>query len=394
MCAMYCVLAIVTCGYNQTTLFTTASYQRGIGVKKFLKAIFAQDKTKDNNKRPGPKKQFPEEFLERLSPAPCPPAKRWPISHKHRRLRRTRRLHGVLADVMHLAASLRLAKHDLLDFLDECCLGALLPGSEQERLVAEPCLGEGGALYPRPMEEYRSLMPPRVLSRLCDLVTAARAAGAVSLGVVVLWSRWCRTSPTDAHYGALDEYFGPWGVASHDNPLYLASDKGRAIMHELAPPRGRASSTRTPSTPSRRGGQTGAPCCGQNSTRTASTRSCWRAAGQSRASSPPRSGRWQRTSTWRWRPTPSSRARTPGRRRCAFSACTAAWFAPQRCRRICETLPRLGLWRRLTRRQSSGRQRCQWRWRSLCLLPALRPRDLVFSCSPRTCHLFLYSTAS
>ncbi|EOD14095.1 hypothetical protein EMIHUDRAFT_451856, partial [Emiliania huxleyi CCMP1516] len=348
---------------------------------------------------------------------------------------------------MHLAASLRLAKHDLLDFLDECCLGALLPGSEQERLVAEPCLGEGGALYPRPMviysrpfaspacrrdsldrmenlrisragcrerrlhfscswrlgdrprrvalliddaqEEYRSLMPPRVLSRLCDLVTAARAAG-----VVVLWSRWCRTSPTDAHYGALDEYFGPWGVASHDNPLYLASDKGRAIMHELAPPRGRASSTRTPSTPSRRGGQTGAPCCGQNSTRTASTRSCWRAAGQSRASSPPRSGRWQRTSTWRWRPTPSSRARTPGRRRCAFSACTAAWFAPQRCRRICETLPRLGLWRRLTRRQSSGRQRCQWRWRSLCLLPALRPRDLVFSCSPRTCHLFLYSTAS
>ena len=26
MCAMYCVLAIVTCGYNQTTLFTTASY--------------------------------------------------------------------------------------------------------------------------------------------------------------------------------------------------------------------------------------------------------------------------------------------------------------------------------------------------------------------------------
>mmetsp|Transcript_7726 Transcript_7726/g.24848 ORF Transcript_7726/g.24848 Transcript_7726/m.24848 type:complete len:332 (-) Transcript_7726:443-1438(-) len=189
---------------------------------------------------------------------------------------------------MHLAASLRLAKHDLLDFLDECCLGALLPGSEQERLVAEPCLGEGGALYPRPMviysrpfaspacrrdsldrmenlrisragcrerrlhfscswrlgdrprrvalliddaqEEYRSLMPPRVLSRLCDLVAAARAAG-----VVVLWSRWCRTSPTDAHYGALDEYFGPWGVASHDNPLYLASDKGRAIMHELAP---------------------------------------------------------------------------------------------------------------------------------------------------------------
>ena len=141
---------------------------------------------------------------------------------------------------MHLAASLRLAKHDLLDFLDECCLGALLPGSEQERLVAEPCLGEGGALYPRPMviysrpfaspacrrdsldrmenlrisragcrerrlhfscswrlgdrprrvalliddaqEEYRSLMPPRVLSRLCDLVAAARAAGAVSLG--------------------------------------------------------------------------------------------------------------------------------------------------------------------------------------------------------------------
>ena len=28
MCAMYCVLAIVTCGYNQTTLFTTASYCR------------------------------------------------------------------------------------------------------------------------------------------------------------------------------------------------------------------------------------------------------------------------------------------------------------------------------------------------------------------------------
>ena len=142
-------------------------------------------------------------------------------------------------NVMHLAASLRLAKHDLLDFLDECCLGALLPGSEQERLVAEPCLGEGGVLYPRPMviysrpfaspacrrdsldrmenlrisragcrerrlhfscswrlgdrprrvalliddaqEEYRSLMPPRVLSRLCDLVAAARAAGAVSL---------------------------------------------------------------------------------------------------------------------------------------------------------------------------------------------------------------------
>ena len=54
-----------------------------------------------------------------------------------------------LADVMHLAASLRLAKHDLLDFLDECCLGALLPGSEQERLVAEPCLGEGGALTRR-----------------------------------------------------------------------------------------------------------------------------------------------------------------------------------------------------------------------------------------------------
>ena len=26
MCAMYCVLAIVTCGYNQTTLFTTSSY--------------------------------------------------------------------------------------------------------------------------------------------------------------------------------------------------------------------------------------------------------------------------------------------------------------------------------------------------------------------------------
>ena len=25
---MYCVLAIVTCGYNQTTLFTTASYSK------------------------------------------------------------------------------------------------------------------------------------------------------------------------------------------------------------------------------------------------------------------------------------------------------------------------------------------------------------------------------
>ena len=37
MCAMYCVLTIVTCGYNQTTLFTTASYWWGLACQ--LKTI-------------------------------------------------------------------------------------------------------------------------------------------------------------------------------------------------------------------------------------------------------------------------------------------------------------------------------------------------------------------
>ena len=80
-------------------------------------------------------------------------------------------------------------------------------------------------------EEYRKQMMPRgVLDRLMRLVKAARAAG-----VPIIWSRWRRSGPSDGHYGALDEFFGPWGVASHDNSLYLASAGGAEVLHEIAP---------------------------------------------------------------------------------------------------------------------------------------------------------------
>ena len=50
--------------------------------------------------------------------------------------------------------------------------------------------------------------------------------------------RWARTAPDDGHYGALDEYYGPYGVESGENPLYLRARGGAGggdILSELAP---------------------------------------------------------------------------------------------------------------------------------------------------------------
>lgn len=82
-------------------------------------------------------------------------------------------------------------------------------------------------------EEYRALMPAGYLDALVRLLAAAR-----SRSVLVIWSSYQRTAPDDGHYGALDEYYGPYGVEGGENPLYLRAGGGAGgarILGELAP---------------------------------------------------------------------------------------------------------------------------------------------------------------
>lgn len=118
--------------------------------------------------------------------------------------------------------------------IQRSCCCPLLPQCRTLRISCSWKLGDRprrvALLIDDAQEAYRPNMPGSVLVQLQKLLGAARAAG-----VPVIWSRWCRTSPHDGHYGAHDEFSGPWGVASHDNPLYIASTRGAAIMEELAP---------------------------------------------------------------------------------------------------------------------------------------------------------------
>ena len=80
-------------------------------------------------------------------------------------------------------------------------------------------------------EAYRALMPAGYLRRLVRLLDAAR-----DRGVLVVWSCWCRTGPNDGHYGALDEFYGPYGVRSGENALYLHDGAaGERLLSEVAP---------------------------------------------------------------------------------------------------------------------------------------------------------------
>lgn len=86
-------------------------------------------------------------------------------------------------------------------------------------------------LFDDVQEEYRALMPAGQLRKLESLLAAARAGG-----VLVLWSVWARTAADDGQYGALDEFFGPYGTENGENPLYLRRGaEGARILAEVAP---------------------------------------------------------------------------------------------------------------------------------------------------------------
>jgi nicotinamidase-related amidase len=84
-------------------------------------------------------------------------------------------------------------------------------------------------------EEYRKFFPADFLPPLVKTVNAARAAG-----IPIIYSAWTRMSPTDGYYGALDEWYGPYGhcfdnPAGKTNPMYMSSPDGTKIVPEVAP---------------------------------------------------------------------------------------------------------------------------------------------------------------
>jgi len=50
----------------------------------------------------------------------------------------------------------------------------------------------------------------------------------------IYWSNWLRR-PQDKLYGSLDRFYGPEGVKTLENPMYVYAKDGAKAMHEIAP---------------------------------------------------------------------------------------------------------------------------------------------------------------
>lgn len=103
-----------------------------------------------------------------------------------------------------------------------CSLADVLRPACRPRFTASPTTGHVAAAFTHKIQHFFSLSSH----------TSHRG------GTLVVWSRWARTAPDDGHYGALDEYYGPYGVESGENPLYLRARGGAGggdILSELAP---------------------------------------------------------------------------------------------------------------------------------------------------------------
>jgi len=84
-------------------------------------------------------------------------------------------------------------------------------------------------------EEYRKFFPDGFLEPTIKVLNAARAAG-----IPIIYSHYSRSSDNDGFYGALDEWYGPYGhsvenPAGKTNPMYLGSAEGNKIVPEVAP---------------------------------------------------------------------------------------------------------------------------------------------------------------
>ena len=84
-------------------------------------------------------------------------------------------------------------------------------------------------------EEYRKFFPDGFLPPCVKTVDAARAAG-----IPIIYSHWSRMAPDDGYYGALDEWYGPYGHSFDNpmmktNPMYMGTNEGNTIIPEVAP---------------------------------------------------------------------------------------------------------------------------------------------------------------
>jgi nicotinamidase-related amidase len=87
-------------------------------------------------------------------------------------------------------------------------------------------------------EEYRKFYPDGFLPAAVKTVNAARAAG-----IPIIYSHYSREKDSDGYYGALDEWYGPYGhcmdaPAGKTNPMYLSGADGNKIAPEVAPAAG------------------------------------------------------------------------------------------------------------------------------------------------------------
>eukprot|EP01083_Nonionella_stella_P047473 127049_1 len=77
-------------------------------------------------------------------------------------------------------------------------------------------------------EEYRSFSVD-IVESVGELLSAFRGTD-----LPVFWSYWDRT-PTDGIHNAMDRFYGPEGIESQANALYIFEENGADILHELAP---------------------------------------------------------------------------------------------------------------------------------------------------------------
>lgn len=78
------------------------------------------------------------------------------------------------------------------------------------------------------IEDYRQFIG-YLIPKIRALIDAFKEAG-----MPVFWSNWLRR-PDDKIYGALDRFYGPAGVKSAENPMYVYAKEGSFPMKEVAP---------------------------------------------------------------------------------------------------------------------------------------------------------------
>jgi len=90
-------------------------------------------------------------------------------------------------------------------------------------------------------EEYRAFSMG-VVPKIQELLTAFRAND-----LPVIWSFWARTA-NDGISNAMDRFYGPEGIDSRANALYIFDDDGLEILPEIAPETATEKSRVLPST--------------------------------------------------------------------------------------------------------------------------------------------------